>query len=230
MATAAELKVQYDRAKAKLDAERANALKTASENLALQKRLASENLAMQTKQIGELTAEQKLNATKQASQAFVNAKQSERVLPAQMAQSGLSQSGYQSLAKQKMAQDLTKNRQSIQGDLSSNLAGLNRQQAGYTQAYNQGLLSDNQSYNQSVRNTNLSYNQNLADLNLEKTQTEQAQKAYDSLVASANRGELTYDQYKKRLIDMGTDSVTQSALLQAYLRYAEARNRAGNGR
>ena len=177
---------------------------------------------MQTKQLGALTTEAKETSAQQASKAYVSAQQGQRVLPAQLAQGGLAQSGYRSLAQQKMGENLVKNQQAIGGQLQSTLSGYGRSQE-----------ANNLSYTQNVADAQNSYNQNVANLNLDKKQADNktststssgsAGMTYNDLVLAGNTGRLTYAQYKLALDEMKIDAATKSALLQNYLRYEAAR-------
>jgi len=212
MATAQEIQQAYDRAKAKADAQKA-----------LQLKQAAENLALQTKQLGQLKGQAQQSATQQASQAYVSSQQGQRVLPSQLAQGGLAQSGYRSLAQEKMAQDLTKTRQSVS-------QGLGQQMAGYERS----AEADKLNYNQNVASTNNSYNQQIADLNLDKKQaltpvsnipvsTTPTNMSYQDTILAGNTGRLTYEQYKEALNNFNLDSTTKTALLQNYLKYQATR-------
>ena len=191
----------YQRAKAKAQAQKD-----------LQLKQAAENLALQTKQIGQLQGQAKQTATQQASQAYVNTQQAKRVLPSQMAQSGLAQTGYKSLAQQKMEQDLTKTRQNVS-------QGLGQQMAGYQRS----AEADKLSYDQNVRSTTNTFNQNIADLNLDKkqalntqTDTVNSQNNLADLVAKANAGGMDRDAYRKALVAAGVSSADITAYLQIY--------------
>lgn len=210
MATAQEIQQAYDRAKAKADAQKA-----------LQLKQAAENLALQTKQLGQLKGQAQQSATQQASQAYVSAQQGQRVLPSQLAQGGLAQSGYRSLAQEKMAQDLTKTRQSVSQGLGQTLQG-----------YERNAEADKLNYNQNVASTQNTYNQQIADLNLDKQQanangvitgTTPTNMSYQDTVLAGNTGRLTYEQYKEALNNFNIDATTKTALLQNYLKYQATR-------
>jgi len=210
MATAQEIQQAYDRAKAKADAQKA-----------LQLKQAAENLALQTKQLGQLKGQAQQSATQQASQAYVSSQQGQRVLPSQLAQGGLAQSGYRSLAKQKMAEDLTKTRQSVSQGLGQTLQG-----------YERSAEADKLNYNQNVASTQNTYNQQIADLNLDKQQanangvitgTTPTNMSYQDTVLAGNTGRLTYEQYKEALNNFNLDATTRTALLQNYLKYQATR-------
>ena len=197
MATAQEIQQAYDRAKAKADAQRA-----------LQLKQAAENLALQTKQLGQLKGQAQQSATQQASQAYVSAQQGQRVLPSQLAQGGLSQSGYKSLAQEKMAQDLTKTRQGISQGLGQTLQG-----------YERNAEADKLNYSQNVASTQNTYNQQVADLNLDKQQANTVVNKDTNLtniLRKANDGLLDRETFRKMLLANGEDSTSIQAYLMAY--------------
>lgn len=201
MATQQEIQDAYNRAKAKLDANKALALKQAAEKLSLQ-----------TQQFGQNKLAQQQQATQSASSAYVQAQQGQRVLGSQLAQSGLAQTGYKSLAQKKMAESLTKNRQGIETNLQGNLQQLQ-------QGQDANLLNNKQN----VANINNDYTQNLADLNLNKTQQATQQTNFDTTLQKGYSGQYTYDQFKTLLDDYGLTATQKSAYLQAYLKYQNQR-------
>lgn len=239
MATKEQIQESYNRAKARYDAQRANQL-----------RQASENLALQTRQINQLKGNAQESATQQASQAYVSAQQQQRVLPSQLAQSGLGNSGYRSLAQQKMAQDLTKTRQGVETGLAQTVQG-----------YQRSAEADKLNYDQNVRNISSDYSQDIAGLNLNRkqdlenlanreaeavTNVNRVPTGYNQnlggkstppqtidfaeMVRLANQGQFTYEQYKAMLNSSGREKAEINAYLTAYLRAQAQRDLQKNNR
>lgn len=221
----------YNRAKARQAAERDLSIKEAAERLALQ-----------SQQTTELEKQAKGQAKQQATQTYVAGQQASRVLPNQLAQSGLSMSGYRSLAQQKMAREQTVGQQGIRSNLAQTQAGYARNRA-----------ADQLSYNQAKRSATSRYTQNIADLDLDKKQdlakagqvsanpttpvtplpqqqtTPDQADPFTTMVQSAMLGRLTYDQFKAELAKYNLDEGTRQGYLQAYLRNQQAKNAKAGG-
>lgn len=217
----------YQRAKQRADAQKA-----------IQLQQASENLAMQTRQ-NTLSREQaQASATQQGQQAYIAGQQAQRVLPSQLAQGGLSQSGYRSLAQQKMAQETTKTGQGVASALAETNRGLGLNLETQQQNYGQNVQSLQNEYNQDIADLRLNRQQRLANLEADTNPTaivnaptyigapKVVEKAmtYNEVVATGNSGRYTYDQYKQALTKLGVDTTTRTALLQNYLRNQASRN------
>lgn len=212
--TQQEIQDAYNRAKQKLDANKALALKQAAERLALQ-----------TQEFGQNKVAQQQAATQTASNAYVSAQQGQRVLGSQLAQGGLGQTGYKSLAQKRMSESLNKNRQSINTSLQGNLQSLQ-------QGQNANLLSNQQN----VANVQNDYSQNLADINLNKKESmnrlsEQgkAESDFNSVISAGMNGSYTYNQFKEMLENYDLTQTQKTAYLQGYLnnqnkRYAQELN------
>lgn len=221
----------YNRAKARQAAERDLSIKEAAERLALQ-----------SQQTTELEKQAKGQARQQATQTYVAGQQASRVLPNQLAQSGLSMSGYRSLAQQKMAREQTIGQQGIRSNLEQTQAGYARNRA-----------ADQLSYNQAKRSATSRYTQNIADLELDKKQdlakagqvhanptnpttplpqqptTPDQADPFGTMVQSAMLGRLTYDQFKAELAKYNLDEGTRQGYLQAYLRNQQAKKATAGG-
>lgn len=203
----------FNRAKAQQDAQRRIALKEAAERLALQQR-----------QTGELEAQSKETARQQATQTYVAGQQAGRVLPNQMAQSGLAMSGYRSLAQQKMAREQTVGQQGIRANLGTQMAGYARSRASDQLNYDQNVRSAQNAYNQNIANLQLDRNQALDRLTEQDIQNQQTQQNFNTMLQTAMAGGMNYDQFKLALSQYYTVGSTEyQAYLQRYLQ--EERNR-----
>lgn len=204
----------FNRAKAQQDAQREIALKEAAERLALQQ-----------SQTDQLEAQAKQAARQQATQTYVAGQQAGRVLPNQMAQSGLAMSGYRSLAQQKMAREQTVGQQGIRANLGNQMSG-----------YARNREADQLNYAQNVRSTQNAYNQNVANLKLDKQQAldrqteqvlqqQQVQQNFNVLLQTAMAGGMSYEQFKLALSQYYTVGSTEyQAYLQRYLQAERNRN------
>jgi L-amino acid N-acyltransferase YncA len=203
----------YNRAKAQQTAQRDIELKEAAERLALQQA-----------QTAEVEKQAQTASRQTATGTYVAGQQAQRTLPNQLAQRGLSMSGYRSLAQQKMAREQTQAQGGIRSNLANSLAGYARSRQADQLSYDQSRRSTLNQYSQAIANLDLGKKQDLSKLPTSTTTQQQStQDAFTTTVQKAYTGALTYDQFKAELAKYGLDSATVQAYLQNYLYYQATR-------
>lgn len=152
--------------------------------------------------VNALSNEAKMNAEKLAREAYAGKMQSSRVMGAQMAQAGLSNTGYQGLAQQKLGRGYKQQQSGIQSDLKSRQDAFQRQKDSI----------------------NLNYNQNLADINSswKNTQTDYTnEKKYvqgmNDTITKAMNGGMTLNQFKIELDKWYNDGRIDKTEYDAYI-------------
>jgi hypothetical protein len=163
--------------------------------------------------INALSSEAKLSAEKMAREAYAGKMQQSRVMGAQMAQSGLANTGYQGLASQKLNRGYQQQQGGIMSDLASRQGALQRQKDS----------------------VNLNYNQNLANINasLKDTQTDYTNetnyvKVMNDTITKAMNGGMTLNQFKIELDKWYNDGRIDKSEYDAYiLAYNNKPNRTG---
>jgi hypothetical protein len=152
--------------------------------------------------INALSSEAKLSAEKMAREAYAGKMQQSRVMGAQMAQSGLANTGYQGLASQKLNRGYQQQQGGIMSDLASRQGALQRQKDS----------------------VNLNYNQNLADINtsLKNSQTDYTNetnyvKGMNDTITKAMNGGMTLNQFKIELDKWYNDGRIDKSEYDAYI-------------
>ena len=144
--------------------------------------------SLSQKQLAEQQSEQESYSTKLAQQAYVNKKQAERVNPNVLATQGLAQTGYENIAKQKIAQTYEGSYGNIMADYQSALNQLKRSQESSQLSYQQdtenvGLdkASAYQDYLYNVARSNASAVSTTTTKQATTTQNNNASDAYTAL-------------------------------------------------
>lgn len=152
--------------------------------------------------INALSNEAKMSAENLAREAYAGKMQQSRVMGNQMAQSGLGNSGYQSLAQQKLNRGYEKQQSGIKTDLDSSLGALQRQKD-----------SINQNYNQNLANLNANWNNTTTDYNNEKNYVQ----GMNDTITKAMNGGMTLNQFKIELDKWYNDGRIDKTEYDAYV-------------
>lgn len=144
--------------------------------------------SLSQKQLADQQAEQEASSTRLAQQAYVTKKQAERVSPNVLASQGLAQTGYENIAKQKIAQTYEGSYGNIMADYQSALNQLKRSQESAQLSYQQdtenvGLdkASAYQDYLYNVAKSNASAVSTTTEKKATTTQNNNATDAYTAL-------------------------------------------------